>query len=118
MADGITIFSRVTPEQKQRIIRALRENGHVVAYMGDGVNDVLSLKEADVSISVQNAVDVAKQTADIILLKKGLHEITNGIVEGRKTFANTFKYLQMALSSNFGNMFSMPVASLVCRFCP
>ena len=78
VADGITIFSRVTPEQKQRIIRALRENGHVVAYMGDGVNDVLSLKEADVSISVQNAVDVAKQTADIILLKKGLHEITKG----------------------------------------
>jgi len=118
VADGVTIFSRVTPEQKQRIIRALRENGHVVAYMGDGVNDVLSLKEADVSISVQNAVDVAKQTADIILLKKGLHEITNGIVEGRKTFANTFKYLQMALSSNFGNMFSMPVASLVLPFLP
>ena len=116
--DGITIFSRVTPEQKQRIIRALRENGHVVAYMGDGVNDVLSLKEADVSISVQNAVDVAKQTADIILLKKGLHEIVEGIIEGRKTFANTFKYLQMALSSNFGNMFSMPVASLVLPFSP
>jgi Mg2+-importing ATPase len=117
-ADGVTIFSRVTPEQKQRIIRALRENGHVVAYMGDGVNDVLSLKEADVSISVQNAVDVAKQTADIILLKKGLHEIVEGITEGRKTFANTFKYLQMALSSNFGNMFSMPVASLVLPFLP
>ena len=117
-ADGVTIFSRVTPEQKQRIIRALRENGHVVAYMGDGVNDVLSLKEADVSISVQNAVDVAKQTADIILLKKGFHEIIEGIMEGRKTFANTFKYLQMALSSNFGNMFSMPVASLIFPFLP
>lgn len=117
-ADGVSIFSRVTPEQKQRIVRALRDNGHVVAYMGDGVNDVLSLKEADVSISVQNAVDVAKQTADIILLKKGLHEIVIGIVEGRKTFANTFKYLQMALSSNFGNMFSMPVASLVLPFLP
>ena len=116
--DKVTIFSRVTPEQKQRIIRALRGNGHVVAYMGDGVNDVLSLKEADVSISVQNAVDVAKQTADIILLKKGLHEIVEGIIEGRKTFANTFKYLQMALSSNFGNMFSMPVASLIFPFLP
>ena len=116
--DATTIFSRVTPEQKQRIIRALRANGHVVAYMGDGVNDVLSLKEADVSISVQNAVDVAKQTADIILLRKGLHEIVVGITEGRKTFANTFKYLQMALSSNFGNMFSMPVASLVLPFLP
>jgi Mg2+-importing ATPase len=116
--DDITVFSRVTPEQKQRIIRALRGNGHVVAYMGDGVNDVLSLKEADVGISVNNAVDVAKQTADIILLKKGLHEIAQGIIEGRKTFANTFKYLQMALSSNFGNMFSMPVASLVLPFLP
>jgi Mg2+-importing ATPase len=116
--DGVTVFSRVTPEQKQRIVRALRDNGHVVAYMGDGVNDVLSLKEADVGISVQNAVDVAKQTADIILLKKGLHEIVVGIVEGRKTFANTFKYLQMALSSNFGNMFSMPVASLIFPFLP
>jgi Mg2+-importing ATPase len=116
--DGTTIFSRVTPEQKQRIIQALRKNGHVVAYMGDGVNDVLSLKEADVSISVDNAVDVAKQTADIILLKKGLEEIVQGIIEGRKTFANTFKYLQMALSSNFGNMFSMPVASLILPFLP
>jgi Mg2+-importing ATPase len=116
--DGTTIFSRVTPEQKQLIIRALRANGHVVAYMGDGVNDILSLKEADVSISVQNAVDVAKQTADIILLKKGLREIVEGITEGRKTFANTFKYLQMALSSNFGNMFSMPVASLIFPFLP
>ncbi len=117
-AQSTTVFFRVTPEQKQRIIRVLRENGHVVAYMGDGVNDVLSLKEADVGISVENAVDVAKQTADIILLKKGLREIVEGIVEGRKTFANTFKYLQMALSSNFGNMFSMPVASLVFPFLP
>ena len=117
-ADSVSVFSRVTPEQKQRIIHALRGNGHVVAYVGDGVNDVLSLKDADVGISVQNAVDVAKQTADIILLKKGLHEIVEGIVEGRKTFANTFKYLQMALSSNFGNMFSMPIASLIFPFLP
>ncbi|HUC31483.1 MAG TPA: HAD-IC family P-type ATPase, partial [Candidatus Paceibacterota bacterium] len=112
------IFTRVNPEQKEHIIRILRENGHVVAYMGDGVNDVLSIKEADVGISVNNAVDIAKETADIILLKKGLGEIIDGIVEGRKTFANTFKYLMMALSSNFGNMFSMPIASIFLPFLP
>jgi Mg2+-importing ATPase len=112
------IFTRVNPEQKEHIIRILRENKHVVAYMGDGVNDVLSIKEADVGISVNNAVDIAKETADIILLKKGLGEIIDGIVEGRKTFANTFKYLMMALSSNFGNMFSMPIASVFLPFLP
>jgi Mg2+-importing ATPase len=112
------IFTRVNPEQKEHIIRILRANGHVVAYMGDGVNDVLSIKEADVGISVNNAVDIAKETADIILLKKGLGEIIDGIVEGRKTFANTFKYLMMALSSNFGNMFSMPIASVFLPFLP
>ncbi len=112
------VFTRVNPEQKEMIIRLLRENGHVVAYMGDGVNDVLSIKEADVGISVNNAVDIAKETADIILLRKGLGEIIDGIVEGRKTFANTFKYLMMALSSNFGNMFSMPIASIFLPFLP
>jgi Mg2+-importing ATPase len=112
------VFTRVNPEQKEMIIRLLRENGHVVAYMGDGVNDVLSIKEADVGISVNNAVDIAKETADIILLRKGLGEIIDGIVEGRKTFANTFKYLMMALSSNFGNMFSMPIASVFLPFLP
>ena len=116
--EATNVFTRVNPEQKEAILRALRANGHVVAYMGDGVNDVLSLKEADVGISVNNAVDIAKETADIILLKKGLGEIIDGIVEGRKTFANTFKYLMMALSSNFGNMFSMPVASLFLPFLP
>lgn len=112
------IFTRVSPEQKELIIRTLRENGHVVGYLGDGVNDALSLKEADVGISVNNAVDVAKDTADIILLRKGLQEIVEGVIEGRKTFANTFKYLMMVLSSNFGNMFSMPVASLFLNFLP
>ncbi len=116
--DQSNIFTRVNPEQKEAIIRALRQNGHVVAYMGDGVNDVLSIKEADVGISVNNAVDIAKETADIILLRKGLGEIIDGIVEGRKTFANTFKYLMMALSSNFGNMFSMPIASIFLPFLP
>ncbi len=112
------VFTRVTPEQKESILRALRANGHVVAYMGDGVNDVLSLKAADVGISVENAVDIAKDTADIILLRKGLGEIIEGIVEGRKTFANTFKYLMMTLSSNFGNMFSMPIGSVFLPFLP
>jgi Mg2+-importing ATPase len=112
------VFTRVNPEQKEMIIRVLRANGHVVAYMGDGVNDVLSIKEADVGISVQNAVDIAKETADIILLRKGLGEIIDGIIEGRRTFANTFKYLMMALSSNFGNMFSMPIASIFLPFLP
>ncbi len=112
------VFTRVTPDQKELIIRALRANGHVAAYLGDGVNDVLSLKAADVGISVQNAVDIAKDTADIILLRKGLREVIDGVVEGRKTFANTFKYLMMALSSNFGNMFSMPIASLFLPFLP
>jgi len=116
--ESTNVFSRVGPEDKERIIRALRENGHVVAYIGDGVNDVLSIKEADVGISVDNAVDIAKETADIILLRKGLHEVIEGIVEGRKTFANTFKYLMMALSSNFGNMFSMPIASVFLPFLP
>ncbi len=118
VVDGTNIFTRVNPEQKEAIIRALRQNGHVVAYMGDGVNDVLSIKESDVGISVNNAVDIAKETADIILLKTSLDAIVDGIVEGRKTFANTFKYLQMALSSNFGNMFSMPIASIFLPFLP
>ncbi len=116
--ESVNVFTRVTPEDKERIIRALRQNGHVVAYIGDGANDVLSIKEADVGISVDNAVDIAKETADIILLRKGLHEVIEGIVEGRKTFANTFKYLMMALSSNFGNMFSMPIASVFLPFLP
>jgi Mg2+-importing ATPase len=116
--EAANVFTRVNPEQKELIIKTLRGNGHVVAYMGDGVNDVLSLKAADVGISVNNAVDIAKETADIILLRKGLQEIIDGIVEGRKTFANTFKYLMMALSSNFGNMFSMPIASIFLPFLP
>ncbi len=113
-----TIFARVNPEQKMQIIQALQENGHVIGYMGDGINDAPSLRAADVGISVNNAVDVAKDAADFILLRKSLHELTNGIVEGRKTFANTMKYLRMSLSSNFGNMFSMAGASLFLPFLP
>lgn len=113
-----TIFARVTPEQKLRIIQTLQANGRVVGYMGDGINDAPSLKAADTGISVNNAVDVAKDTADMILLHKSLGELIEGVVEGRRTFANTLKYLMMALSSNFGNMFSMAGASLLLPFLP
>ena len=113
-----TIFARVNPEQKMQIIQALQSNGHIVGYMGDGINDAPSLRAADVSVSVNNAVDVAKDAADFILLRKNLHELVNGIIEGRKTFANTMKYLRMSLSSNFGNMFSMAGASLFLPFLP
>ncbi len=113
-----TIFSRVTPDQKEMIVETLRTNGHVVGYMGDGVNDVLALKAADVGISVNNATQIAKETADIILLRKGLDVLIDGVLEGRKTFANTFKYLMMALSSNFGNMFSIPISSIFLPFLP
>jgi P-type Mg2+ transporter len=118
LVEATTIFSRVTPEQKMQIITALQKNGHVIGYMGDGINDAPSLRAADVGISVNNATDVAKDAADLILLRKSLHELTNGIVEGRRTFANTSKYLRMSLSSNFGNMFSMAGASLFLPFLP
>lgn len=113
-----TIFARVNPEQKMQIIQALQANGHVIGYMGDGINDAPSLRTADVGVSVNNAVDVAKDAADFILLHKSLHELANGLVEGRRTFANTMKYLRMSLSSNFGNMFSMAGASLFLPFLP
>lgn len=113
-----TIFARVNPEQKMSIIESLRHNGHVVGYMGDGINDAPSLQTADVSISVNNAVDVAKEAADFIMLDKNLHELAQGVIEGRKTFANTMKYLRMSLSSNFGNMISMAAASLFLPFLP
>jgi Mg2+-importing ATPase len=113
-----TIFARVDPEQKMLIIEALQKNGHVVGYMGDGINDAPSLRAADVGVSVDNAVDVSKDAADFIMLRKNLHELTLGVIEGRKTFVNTLKYLRMGLSSNFGNMFSMAGASLFLPFLP
>jgi Mg2+-importing ATPase len=113
-----TICARLSPSQKEKIIMELKRNGQVVGYLGDGINDAPSLKTADVGISVDNAVDVAKETADIILMKKGLKELMEGILEGRKTFGNTMKYLLMGLSSNFGNMFSMIGASLFLPFFP
>ena len=113
-----TICARMSPSQKEKIIYELKKHGATVGYLGDGINDAPSLKIADVGISVDNAVDVAKETADIILMKKGLKELMEGILEGRKTFGNTMKYLLMGLSSNFGNMFSMIGASLFLPFFP
>ncbi len=113
-----TIFARFSPIQKNRIISALKKNGSVVGYLGDGINDAPSLKNADVAISVSNAVDVAKEAADIILVNKGLKELMEGVIEGRKTFGNTMKYLMMGLSSNFGNMFSMIGAVIYLPFFP
>ncbi len=117
VAERTTIFARVSPEQKMRIIKLLKGR-HVVGYMGDGINDAPPLWTADVGISVNNAVDVAKDTAQLILMHKSLADLTEGVVEGRKTFANTLKYLKMSLSSNFGNMFSMAGASLLLPFLP
>ena len=108
----------VDPNQKERIILALKKRGHVVGYMGDGINDAPSLHSADVGISVANAVDVAKEAADLVLLKQDLDVLREGIVQGRKTFANTLKYVFMATSANFGNMFSMAGASLFLPFLP
>ena len=113
-----TICARMSPSQKEKIIYELKRHGLTVGYLGDGINDAPSLKAADVGISVDNAVDVAKETADIIFLRKGLKELMDGVIEGRKTFGNTMKYLQMCLSSNFGNMFSMIGASIFLPFFP
>jgi len=112
------VFCRVTPAQKNRIISALKANGHVVGFLGDGINDVPSLKNADVGISVDNAVDVAKETADIILLENDLRVLYKGVLEGRKTFGNIMKYVMMSISSNFGNMFSVAGGSLFLPFLP
>ncbi|MGH3085588.1 MAG: HAD-IC family P-type ATPase, partial [Gaiellaceae bacterium] len=113
-----TIFARVTPEQKSRIIRAQRALGSEVGFLGDGVNDAIALHDADVGISVDTATDVAKDAADVVLLEKDLGVLADGVVEGRRTFANTIKYVLMGTSSNFGNMFSAAGASLFLSFLP
>lgn len=112
------IFAEVEPNQKERIILLLKKAGHVVGFLGDGINDAPALHAADVGISVNTAVDVAKEAADIVLLDSGLQVLIDGILEGRKTFANTMKYIFMATSANFGNMFSMAGASLFLPFLP
>jgi len=115
---AIEIFAEVEPNQKEKIILALRKAGNVVGFMGDGINDASALHAADVGISVDDAVDVAKEAADIVLLEKDLGVLINGVREGRVTFANTLKYVFMATSANFGNMFSMAGASLFLPFLP
>ena len=118
MVNHYNVFAEVEPSQKERIINAMKKAGNVVGYMGDGINDASALHAADVGISVESAVDVAKQAADIVLLKMDLGVLVNGVKEGRVTFANTLKYVFMATSANFGNMFSMAGASLFLSFLP
>lgn len=117
-ANGIDIFAEIEPNQKERIIRALRASGNVVGYLGDGINDAPALHAADVGISVDSAVDVAKEAADLVLLEHDLSVLVQGVREGRMTFSNTLKYVFMATSANFGNMFSMAGASLFLPFLP
>jgi len=112
------IFAKLSPKQKARIVTALRNNGHTVGFMGDGINDAAAMKAADVGISVDTAVDIAKESANIILLEKDLIVLQEGVVEGRKTYANTIKYIKMTASSNFGNMFSVLAASAFLPFLP
>ncbi len=117
-AEKATIFARFSPDEKKRVVSVLRGRKHVVGFMGDGINDAPSLKAADVGISVDNAVDIAKETADIILTKKHLAPILEGVIEGRRAFGNTMKYIMMGLSSNFGNMFSVIGALFYIPFLP
>lgn len=114
----VSVFARCTPLDKLAIIKALRASGHVVGYLGDGINDALPLKEADVGISIAGAVDIARESADFILTKKSLTTLAAGVVEGRKAFGNTIKYVMMGLSSNFGNMLSMSAAAFMLPFLP
>src|SRR5512136_786456 len=118
VVEEANMFARVTPAQKDRIINLLKTNGHVVGFMGDGINDAPSLKTSDVGVSVNNAVDVARESADIILLKNDLTVLGEGVLEGRKTFGNTMKYIMMGVSSNFGNMFSAAGGSVFLPFLP
>ena len=118
VVEKVTVFAKLSPDQKARIILQLKRNGHGVGYMGDGINDAPSMKVADVGISVDTAVDIAKETADVILLDKDLMVLETGIVEGRKVYANMTKYIKMTVSSNFGNIFSLLVASIFLPFLP
>ena len=117
-AEVVQVFAKLSPDQKARVVAALRADGRTVGFMGDGINDAAAMKAADVGISVDTAVDVAKESADIILLEKDLMVLEEGIVEGRKTYANMIKYIKMTASSNFGNMFSVLAASALLPFLP
>lgn len=116
--EEINVFAKLSPLQKSRIIKVLQKNGHVVGFMGDGINDSAALKQADVGISVDNAVDIAKEAADIILLEKSLMVLEDGVIEGRRVFGNIIKYIKMTASSNFGNVFSVLIASAFLPFMP
>ncbi|WP_142344320.1 magnesium-translocating P-type ATPase [Bacillus cereus] len=118
LAEETTVFAKLNPMQKSRIIRVLQGNGHTVGYMGDGINDAVALRDADVGISVDTATDIAKESSDIILLEKSLTILEAGILEGRTTFGNILKYIKMTASSNFGNVFSVLVASAFIPFLP
>jgi Mg2+-importing ATPase len=117
-AESHQVFAKLSPLHKERIVHALRERGHIVGFMGDGINDAPALRAADIGISVDSAVDIAKEAADIILLEKSLMVLEEGVVEGRKTFCNMLKYIRMTASSNFGNVFSVLVASAFLPFLP
>jgi Mg2+-importing ATPase len=116
--EGTTVFAKLAPLDKARIIRILRERGHVVGFLGDGINDAAALREADIGLSVESAVDIAKESADIVLLEKSLLVLHAGVREGRRTFGNISKYIKMGTSSAFGNMFSMLGASILLPFLP
>ena len=118
IVEETTIFAKLSPLQKSRVVKALQRRGHTVGYMGDGINDAPALKDADVGISVDTAVEIAKESADIILLEKSLMVLEEGVIEGRRTFGNIIKYIKMTASSNFGNMFSVLVASIFLPFLP
>mgnify|MGYP003369399413 CR=1 FL=1 len=118
LSKNTNVFAKLNPMQKARIVRVLKENGKTVGFMGDGINDAIALKESDVGISVDTAVDIAKEAADIILLEKDLMVLEEGVIEGRKIFANITKYLKMTISSNFGNTISVMVASIFLPFLP
>ena len=117
-AERTTVFAKLSPDQKARVVTALQAAGHTVGFMGDGINDAPALKLADIGISVDSAVDIAKESADIILLEKSLMVLEQGIIEGRKTYANMIKYIKMTASSNFGNMFSVLASSVLLPFLP
>jgi len=118
IVESRVVFAKLAPLHKERIVRALRANGHVVGFMGDGINDAPALRAADIGISVDTAVDIAKEAADIILLEKSLMVLDVGVVEGRATFCNMLKYIRMTASSNFGNVLSVLVASAFLPFLP
>jgi Mg2+-importing ATPase len=118
LASRHMVFAKLTPDDKTRIVRSLKARGHTVGFLGDGINDAGALREADVGVSVDSAVDIAKESADIILLEKSLLVLEEGVIEGRRTFGNTIKYIKMTASSNFGNVFSVLIASAFLPFLP